>query len=62
MRDTLERIDRINPGLNAFVSLRPEAAMAEARSMTEKITAGQPAGPLAGLPLASRTWKIPPAW
>ena len=51
MRDTLERIDRINPGLNAFVSLRPEAAMAEARSMTEKITAGQPAGPLAGLPL-----------
>jgi aspartyl-tRNA(Asn)/glutamyl-tRNA(Gln) amidotransferase subunit A len=51
MRDTLERIDRINPALNAFVSLRPEAAMAEARALTEKITAGQPAGLLAGLPL-----------
>ncbi|BBO70364.1 amidase [Desulfosarcina alkanivorans] len=51
MRDTLDRMDRVNPGLNAFVSLRPEAAMAEARAMTEKIAAGKPVGPLAGLPL-----------
>lgn len=51
MRDTLDRIDRVNPGLNAFVSLRPEAAMAEAREITEKIAAGKPVGPLAGLPL-----------
>jgi Asp-tRNA(Asn)/Glu-tRNA(Gln) amidotransferase A subunit family amidase len=27
MRETLDRIDRVNPGLNAFVSLRPEAAL-----------------------------------
>ena len=51
MRETLDRIDRINPGLNAFVSLRPEAALAEAEALTEKIAAGKPVGPLAGLPL-----------
>jgi aspartyl-tRNA(Asn)/glutamyl-tRNA(Gln) amidotransferase subunit A len=51
MRDTIDRIDRVNPGLNAFVSLRPEAALAEARALTEKIAAGKPVGPLAGLPL-----------
>jgi hypothetical protein len=51
MRETFDRIDRVNPGLNAFVSLRPEAALAEAQAMTEKIAAGKPVGPLAGLPL-----------
>ncbi len=51
MRDTLERMDRINPDLNAFVALRPEAALAEAEAMTEKITRGENMGPLAGLPL-----------
>jgi Asp-tRNA(Asn)/Glu-tRNA(Gln) amidotransferase A subunit family amidase len=51
MRETLDRIDRINPGLNAFVSLRPEAALGEARTMTEKMAAGKPIGSLAGLPL-----------
>jgi aspartyl-tRNA(Asn)/glutamyl-tRNA(Gln) amidotransferase subunit A len=51
MRETLDRIERINPGLNAFASLRPEAALAEAQAMTENIAAGKPVGPLAGLPL-----------
>ena len=51
MRDTLDRIDQVNPRLNAFVALRPEAALKEAAAMTEKITAGEPLGLLAGLPL-----------
>jgi len=51
MRDTLERIEQINPDLNAFVALRPEAALAEAAAMTEAITKGEIQGPLAGLPL-----------
>jgi Asp-tRNA(Asn)/Glu-tRNA(Gln) amidotransferase A subunit family amidase len=51
MRETLERIDRINPSLNAFVALRPEAALAEARALTDAISAGAPVGPLAGIPL-----------
>jgi aspartyl-tRNA(Asn)/glutamyl-tRNA(Gln) amidotransferase subunit A len=51
MRDTLDRMDRVNPSLNAFVALRPEAALAEAAAMTEKIASGKIIGPLAGLPL-----------
>ena len=51
MRDTLDRIERVDAKLNAFVALRPEAALAEARAMTENIAAGKPIGPLAGLPL-----------
>jgi len=51
MRDTLDRMDRVNPGLNAFVALRPGAALAEAAAMTEKIASGKNLGPLAGLPL-----------
>lgn len=51
MRDTLERVEQINPALNAFVALCPEAAMDEAAAMTEKISKGQNVGPLAGLPL-----------
>ncbi|WP_319522903.1 amidase [uncultured Desulfosarcina sp.] len=51
MRDTLERIDQANPDLNAFVALRPEAALAEAAVMTEAISKGENPGPLAGLPL-----------
>jgi Asp-tRNA(Asn)/Glu-tRNA(Gln) amidotransferase A subunit family amidase len=62
MRETLDRIDRINPGLNAFVSLRPEAALGEARTMTEKMAAGKPIGPWPGCPWVSRTWRILPAW
>lgn len=51
MRETLDRMDRVNPGLNAFVALRPEAALAEARAVTEAIAAGKTMGPLAGIPL-----------
>ncbi|MBL0713500.1 MAG: amidase [Desulfosarcina sp.] len=51
MHDTLERMDRVNPDLNAFVALRPEAALAEAAAITEKIAKGEKMGPLVGLPL-----------
>ncbi|MEJ2473520.1 MAG: hypothetical protein P8Y74_06495 [Desulfobacterales bacterium] len=45
MRDTLDRMDRVNPGLNAFVALRPEAALVEAAAMTENIASGKNLGP-----------------
>ena len=51
MRDTLDRIERVDTRLNAFVALRPEAALADARAITEAISAGKPIGPLAGIPL-----------
>jgi amidase len=47
MEATLDRIDAVNPGLNAIVALRPRAdLMAEARAAIPG------SGPLAGLPVA----------
>jgi Asp-tRNA(Asn)/Glu-tRNA(Gln) amidotransferase A subunit family amidase len=47
---TLERVARLNPVLNAFVALRAEEALAEARALGERIARGEDPGPLAGLP------------
>ena len=52
MEATLRRIEALNPKLNAFVVLRAEEALAEARSLGERIARGDDPGPLAGLPLA----------
>lgn len=51
MEDTLKRIDEINPSINAFVSLRAEQAMAEAKLTSERIASGKDPGPLAGIPI-----------
>jgi Asp-tRNA(Asn)/Glu-tRNA(Gln) amidotransferase A subunit family amidase len=51
MDATIRRIEQINPKLNAFVALRPDEAMAEARALDEKIARGEQVGALAGLPL-----------
>ena len=51
MEQTLKRIEAVNPSLNAFVSLRPEQAMDEAKLMAERIASGDDPGPLAGIPL-----------
>ncbi len=48
----LDRIAEINPRLNAIVSLRPEAALDEADAADRRAGAGQPLGPLHGLPIA----------
>ena len=47
----LERIQRHNPRLNAFVSVRREAALAEADAALERLRAGE-RGPLLGVPVA----------
>jgi Asp-tRNA(Asn)/Glu-tRNA(Gln) amidotransferase A subunit family amidase len=62
MRDTRDRMDRVNPGLNAFVALRPEAALVEAAAMTENIASGKNLGPWPACHWGSRIWRIPPAW
>lgn len=51
MEETLKIIEVVNPILNAFVSIRAEEAMDEARAMTEHLTSGKEAGPLAGIPI-----------
>jgi aspartyl-tRNA(Asn)/glutamyl-tRNA(Gln) amidotransferase subunit A len=50
MQATLDRIARLNPVLNAFVALRADEALAEAREIAARIARGDDPGPLAGLP------------
>ncbi|MDP9118687.1 MAG: amidase, partial [Actinomycetota bacterium] len=50
VRLSLERIERLNPPLNAVISVR-ERAVDEARELDEQISAGDDPGPLAGIPL-----------
>jgi len=48
----LARIDARNPQLNAFTAVTRERALAKARAIDDMRTAGQPLGPLAGVPFA----------
>ncbi|MGH9192032.1 MAG: amidase family protein [Acidimicrobiales bacterium] len=47
----LDRIDRINPKLNAVVTLAPERARAQAAAADEATAHGEATGPLHGLPI-----------
>ena len=47
---SLERIERLNPGLNAVIKIREEG-LDDARAVDSRIAAGEDVGPLAGLPL-----------
>jgi len=51
LQSCLARIEKFNPKLNAFVTMRPEEALGEARALDEKIARKEAIGPLAGLPL-----------
>lgn len=51
MAATIARLEKVNSKLNAFVALRAEQAMDEARALDEKIVRREEVGPLAGLPL-----------
>jgi Asp-tRNA(Asn)/Glu-tRNA(Gln) amidotransferase A subunit family amidase len=51
MEETIKRIEAVNPILNAFVSLRAQQAMYEAKALTERLASGEEPGPLAGIPL-----------
>src|ERR1043166_7863106 len=46
----IERIERLNPALNAVVTLNPRA-MDDARALDRQIEAGENPGPLAGVPV-----------
>jgi len=51
MEETLKRIETTNPSINAFVAVRAEQAMAEAKLTAERIASGKDPGPLAGIPV-----------
>ncbi len=55
VRIHLEQIDRLQPGLNAFVDVRREAALAEARLQDDLFARGVARGSLGGLPVTVKS-------
>jgi aspartyl-tRNA(Asn)/glutamyl-tRNA(Gln) amidotransferase subunit A len=51
-RECLTRIEKLNPALNAFITVMAESALAEARTAESEILNGQWRGPLHGIPIA----------
>jgi aspartyl-tRNA(Asn)/glutamyl-tRNA(Gln) amidotransferase subunit A len=51
-RACLDRIEKLNPALNAFITVTAESALAEARAAEVEISRGEGRGPLHGIPIA----------
>src|SRR5579864_7845357 len=51
-RACLVRIEKLNPALNAFITVTAESALAQARAAETEIARGQWRGPLHGVPVA----------
>ncbi|GLF97752.1 amidase [Streptomyces yaizuensis] len=51
VQSALDRIDRVNPAVNAFVTLCADEALAAAKQAEEALTSGEPVGPLHGVPI-----------
>jgi aspartyl-tRNA(Asn)/glutamyl-tRNA(Gln) amidotransferase subunit A len=49
---SLARIDRLNPTLNAFITVMREQALADARAAEGELARGRGRGPLHGIPIA----------
>lgn len=59
MRAFLAQIERVNPRVNAIVTLRPtEELLAEAAAADRKLAAGEAVGPLHGLPIAIKDLSL----
>src|ERR1700730_13023956 len=48
----LDRIEKSNPKLNAFITVMADSALAEARAAEDEIARGNWRGPLQGIPIA----------
>jgi Asp-tRNA(Asn)/Glu-tRNA(Gln) amidotransferase A subunit family amidase len=54
-RAHLDRIDQLNPKLNAFVDYHPEAVLAQAREAERAVSSGVELGPLHGVPVSIKS-------
>jgi Asp-tRNA(Asn)/Glu-tRNA(Gln) amidotransferase A subunit family amidase len=54
MEAHLAQIEKVNPQVNAIVTLLPEMGMEAARKADEKLARGEEVGPLHGLPVAHK--------
>ena len=50
-RDCLARIEKLNPKLNAFITVMADSALAEARNAEQEVLRGNYRGPLHGIPI-----------
>ena len=57
----LDRIARLNPALNAFITLNPELSLAQAKAADARIAAGK-ADALTGIPLAQKDIFCAKGW
>jgi len=60
-REFLQRIARLNPTLNAFITVDEEKSLAQARAADERLAAGT-AGPLTGIPIAQKDLFCARGW
>lgn len=61
-RAMLERIDAIQPVLNAFCVIDPEAALADARASEARYMEGAPLGPVDGVPTTLKDLVLTKGW
>ncbi len=52
VRAALERAERVQRDLNAFLTISYDAALEKARALDQKLASGEDIGPLAGVPIA----------
>jgi len=51
IKETLDRIEAVNPLINAFVAMRADEAIEEAKDLEARMARGTVPGPLAGVPI-----------
>jgi Asp-tRNA(Asn)/Glu-tRNA(Gln) amidotransferase A subunit family amidase len=48
----LERVDRLNPTLNAFLTVTPDLALSQAKAAEARAMSGELLGPMDGIPVS----------